>query len=194
MPASDRSPSETIRSRRAFLAGAGSVLVLGSVGRASATSEQVTPTMVIPAVDHFEDNYAGQFLTVRSWDSGKGGVQEATDGCNDLPWPADETIRNEGQLTDRRSDSPVAVRLPVFLDGRREPIREDALFVINQAAPCDGNYVKLQTASVRLHSVYGEPAGPTVSESDAEGTGFGLLAGAAGGGLALLSRALHGRE
>jgi hypothetical protein len=180
-------------SRRAFLVAGGTALLAGGVGRTGA-AEELTPTVVVPAIDEFEGNYAGQFLTILGRESDEGDVSEVADACDDLPWPAEETERNRGQLTDRRSDEPIAVRLPVFLDGRPDPIKEDALFVINRVSSCQGEYVTLELASIDLRAVSGDPPGPNVTETEDDGAGFGLAAGAAGGGLGLLLRRLLDRE
>lgn len=187
------------RTRRRFLAGAagatGAALV-GGAGVAGAATEQITPTMIIPAADQFEDNYTGQFLTVLGRDSRQGDPADVHEACNDVPWSEEETEVNRGQLTDRRSDEPFAVRLPVFVDGQREPITEDTLFMINNAETCGDEYVTIQTTSVRLRALRGDAPGPSVTETETEsfGTGFGLAAGAFGAGVAMLARRLSGRE
>lgn len=152
--------------------------------------------MIIPAVDEFEGDYTGQFLTILGRDIEEGDPQKVHDVCDQVPWPDEETKVNLGQLTDRQSDEPLAVRLPVYVDGRRQPITEDTMFVISNASTCRDDYVTVQTSSVRLRSVRVEPAGPAVTETDTEtvGAGFGVAAGAVGGGVALLTRWFHGRE
>lgn len=193
------------RTRRRFLAGAASAAgaagvtgtaLVGGAGRVAAANEVITPTMIIPAVDQFEGDYTGQFLTVLDRDRNEGDPQEAHSACSDVPWPEGDTAVEWGQLTDRRSDEPIAVRLPVFVDGAREPITEDTLFMISNAEPCDGDYVTVQTTSVRLLALRGDAPGPSVTETETEsfGTGFGLAAGAFGAGVAMLARRLSGRE
>lgn len=177
--------------RRQVLIGAGSAVLVGGVGRASATAEETTPTMIIPAVDEFENNYSGQFLTIRGQLSEKGDTQAMKDACPELPWPEEEMVQREGQLTDRRSDEPIAVRLPVFLSESQRPEQDDALFIISKATPCGGEYVKVQLSPIDLRSVTTGESGPGVTEdgeSGEDGSGFGLIAGAVGAIGAVLIR------
>lgn len=187
--------------RRTFLIGAGTVGIAGTTGSAFAASEEPTPTVITPAVDEFEDNYTGQFLTIRDDEPGEEGDIEAVRGaCGELPWPEGETQQRVGQLTDRRSDSPIAVRLPVFLDQRRNPDTDDALYIISDASACNSAYVTLTLAPIELRSITGGESGPGVTEeddsdfTDVDGSGFGFLAGVAGAAIALLTRALLDRE
>lgn len=184
-------------SRRAVLAGAGSAaLFAGGVGTVGAVESEVPRTVVVPAVSEFEDDYEGQFLTIygpaTETNVSPADVHEA---CEDVPWPRDATEVNAGQLTDRRADTPVAVRLPVHVDARRTNLVEDALFVVNDATPCAGDFVRLDLVWVTTRSIVGKPPGPTVGEGDdgpedaagTDGPGFGPIAAVLGlsGALAL---------
>ena len=187
--------------RRRFLAGAGSIFLVGGIGRADATQEEeeVTPPVIVPVVEEFEDNYVGQFLTLRSESTDAGDLEAVKGACQELPWPEDEAQQIEGQITDRRSDEAVAVRLPVFIDGRQRPEQDDALYIINQATPCGDEYVTVQLSAVNLRNITGGEAGPTAGENggsttDGVGTGLGLLAGGVGGVGAVLARYLTDRD
>ena len=191
----------TSQTRRRFLAGAGSAFLVGGVGRASATQkeEEVTPPVIVPLVEEFENNYTGQFLTLRSESTDVGDLEAVKDACQELPWPEDEAQQIEGQITDRRSDEAVAVRLPVFIDGRQRPEQDDALYIINRATPCGDEYVTVQLSAVNLRNITGGEAGPTAGENggsttDGDGTGLGLLAGGVGGVGAVLTRYLMDRD
>lgn len=189
--------------RRQLLIGAGSVALVGGVGRASAADQEVTPTVIIPAVDEFENNYVGQFLTIRSQSLSEGEDQAVTDACTELPWPEENMVQRAGQLTDRRSNEPIAVRLPVFLNEDERPEQDDALYMISQANTCDGDYVEIQLSPVDLRNITGG-GGPDVTEggddgggsglSAQDGSGFGLFAGTVGGIGALLARLFVDRD
>lgn len=195
------SPSRCCR-RRTFLAGVGSgaVFTVGA-GPASAIEGEVPRTAVVPAVEEFEGNYAGQFLTIYEPAGDDAGMETSPEDVHeacDVGWPEDATEVHVGQLTDRRSDTPVAVSVPVFTDGREVDLVEDALFVVNSSRPCDAEFVVLDTTWVTTRSLVGKPPGPTVAEGDGDGDttpgadapGFGLLGGLAGLAGALLWR-LH---
>lgn len=177
--------------------------LVGGVGRASAADNTVTPTMIIPAVDEFENNYAGQFLTIRGQSSGEGNFQAVKDACTGLPWDSEDMIQREGQLTDRRSNEPIAIRLPVFLSEGQRPDQDDALFIISRANTCDGDYVQVQLSPIDLRNIT-SGGGPDVTDgsgdgggsglSAQDGSGFGLFAGAVGGIGALLTRLFVDRE
>lgn len=186
--------SDASRTRRRFLAGAGTALLVGGVGRASATQDEevVTPAVIVPVVEEFEGNYTGQFLTLRSESTDAGDLEAVKDACQELPWPEDEAQQIEGQLTDRRSDEPVAVRLPVFIDGRQRPEEDDALYIISRATPCGDEYVSVQLSAVNLRNITGGESGPSAGDDGGGGTtddgaGLGLLAGGAGGVGAVLA-------
>jgi hypothetical protein len=155
--------------------------------------------MIIPSVDEFDGNYVGQLLTLREELSEKKSLEAVRDACGELPWPADETVQHEAQLTDRRSDEPLAVRMPVFLDRRKRPEQDDALFIVNRATPCDGSYVRLEVSPIEQRSITLEGSGPTVTEdensslTDVAGSGFGFIAGALGAATAGLLRLVHDR-
>lgn len=195
--------------RRQLLVGAGSAVLVGGVGRASAADEteeeEVTPTVIIPAVDEFENNYVGQFLTIRSDTIPEGEDQAVTEACTELPWPAKNMIQRAGQLTDRRSEEPVAVELPVFLNEDERPEQDDALYIISRSNTCDGDYVEIQLSPVDLRNITGGESGPGTTEtgdgdgggsglSAQDGSGFGLFAGAVGGIGALLARLFVDRD
>lgn len=194
MDLSQHPTSEQSYTRRTVVTAAGTTMFVGNAGTVSATSEQVTPTMIIPAVDEFENNYVGQFLTIRGQSSGKGQTEAVKDACTELPWPPEEMIQRARQLTDRRSEEPIAVRLPVFLRESQRPEQDDALFIISRAKPCNGQYVQVQLSPIDLRSITGGESGPDVTEEDdgsglsaQDGTGFGLLAGTVGGIGAILA-------
>lgn len=189
--------------RRQLLIGTGSAVLVGGVGSASAADEEVTPTVIIPAVDEFENNYVGQFLTIRSQTLSEGEDQAVTEGCAELPWSAENMVQLAGQLSDRRSNEPVAVRLPVFLNEDQRPEQDDALYTISRANTCDGDYVEVQLSPVDLRNITGGE-GPDVTEGNGDGggsglsaqdgSGFGLFAGAVGGIGALLARLFADRD
>lgn len=211
------SPSRRPRwGRRRFLAALGqTAAVVGGVGSLDAvTAQEATPEtepggeqperqVVIPTVAAFSDNYVGQFLTLVQPMDDETPTDVPIGDCQGVGWPSAEAMQFTGQLTDRRSDQPIAVRVPVSLDGREEGPDPATLFVINDASECaDGEFVHLDIARVTLRSLApGEP-GPTVADDGpldrstpaADGPGFGLLAGAAGVGGALLARSLRRRE
>lgn len=189
--------------RRSVLAGAAATGVLAVGGGVAGAAAGETPqTAIVPAVEEFEGNFAGQFLTIEEPAAEADASPDAVHDACDVPWPRDATDANVGQLSDRRSDSPVAVRLPVYMDGRQVDLVEDALFVVSSVTECQGDYVRVDLSWVTTRSIVGKPAGPTVSgdeqgaaEADEEATetpgasgdGFGLLVaivGAAGGLLA----------
>jgi hypothetical protein len=169
------------------LLGAGSALFVGGLASSRAAAQVVTPSVIIPAVDEFEGNYEGQFLTIRGGTVGSGDLEAVRAACGELPWPEDEVEQIEGQLTDRRSDEPFAVRLPVVLNGQQRPEQDDALFIISDATPCGEEYVQLQLSPIDLRNIASEESGPGIGEeAESEATednaaGLGLLAGAIGG-------------
>lgn len=193
----DRRPT-----RRGFLAGTGTALLVGGAGQVSAAQEGevVTPSVIIPTVEEFENNYTGQFLTLRSNSTDAGDLEAVRDACPELPWPADQTQQIEGQLTDRRSNEPIAVRLPVFIDDRQRPEQDDALYVISRVDACGDEYVSLQLSAVDLRNISGGAPGPGASgdggsgNTDGIGAGPGLLAGAVGGVGAVLARVLSDND
>lgn len=194
-------------SRRTVLAGAGG-LALGlagsGTGLASAAEGEAPMEVIVPAVSEFEGSFEGQFLTVNEPAGEADGDPDAVHEACSVPWSRDETSVHVGQLTDRRSDTPVAVRVPVYVDGSETDLVEDVLFAISTASPCQGDYVRLDVEWVSTRSLVGKPAGPTVQGQGGQdaapaetpggqGSGFGLLAGALGVSGALLARWL-GRE
>lgn len=190
--------------RRSFVAGAGSA-ALGGAGLFQTTQEEEEEeTVVVPSVEDFRNNYAGQFLTILEQGETTTPENLSLEGCQRVQWPSDETAQVRGQLSDRRSDSPQAVQLPVFVDGRSDAINEDMMFIVNRATECDGGqYVQLDIATVTVRSVVIEEEGPRVVDGplprstptpEGDGPGFGLVAGAVGVVGALLARALRGRE
>lgn len=207
MTASPATSDRAYWTRRQLLVGAGSAVLVGGVGRASAADEEeeVTPTVIIPAVDEFENNYVGQFLTIRSQTIPEGEDQAVTEACTELPWPEKNMVQRAGQLTDRRSEEPVAVRLPVFLNEDQRPEQDDALYIISRASTCSGDYVEIQLSPVDLRNITGFESGPGTTEtgggdgggsglSAQDGSGFGLFAGAVGGVGALLARLFVDRD
>lgn len=65
----------------------GSVVLIAGVGRVRATPEDFTPTMIVPAVDGFEDNYTGQFLTLLGRDFKEGDPPDVHDDyCHGISW------------------------------------------------------------------------------------------------------------
>lgn len=197
MPPSQPRPRASSYSRRAVLAGAGSsVLVLAGGGAVQAAEGEAPMEVIVPAVSEFENDYEGQFLTVEEPAGEADADPDAVHDACDVPWPRDATTASVGQLSDRRSDQPVAVRVPVYMDATETNLVEDVLFVISTASPCDGDYVRLDLSWVSTRSLVGKPAGPTVQaeqdpdEAPAEtpggnGPGFGAVAAGVGfaGGL-----------
>lgn len=185
--------------RRAVLAAAGSAAGIAA-GAGSGNAQEITREMVIPAVEEFEGNYVGQFITVHGDVEGDVNPEQVHESCTDLGWSVEETATRSGQLTDRRSDAPIAVRLPVYFDANEDEVEEDSFFIINGATPCQGDYVVIQGEEVDVRSVVLEEAGPTVTEgqdataTETEQPGFGLLGGALGVGGALALRYLTERE
>lgn len=112
-------------------------------------------------------------------------------------------VQRAGQLTDRRSNEPIAVELPVFLNEDQRPEQDNVLYIISRANTCDGNYVEIQLSPVDLRSITGA-GGPDVTEeggdgggsglSAQDGSGFGLFAGAVGGIGAHLARLFVNRD
>ena len=172
------------------------------MARATEEDEVVTPTVIVPVVKEFEGNYVGQFLTLRSESTNAGDLEDVKNACEELPWPEDEALQIEGQVTDRRSEQPVAVRLPVFIDGRQRPEQDDALYIISRASACGDEYVHVQLSPVDLRNITGEPPGPGADQgpgdggttTDGIGAGPGLLAGGVGGVGAVLARYLTDRD
>ncbi len=199
--ASTQSTTTSGYSRRRILAGLGSAaLAVGGAGVGSAQIEGEVPrTVYIPAVTEFKDEYVGQFLIVSEPAPASDSDPNALfDDCSDIPWSQAETTVNIGQLSDRRSTQPQAVRLPVYMSERETTLVDDAIFVINDANPC-GDHVRLDIEWVTTRSLVGKPAGPVVTDqSDGEGgetaggagAGFGVVAAIAGlaGGLATWRR------
>lgn len=188
------------RTRRTVLAGVGGLAAaVAGGGVASAADPELPRTVIVPAVSEFEGSYVGQFLTVyeptQETDASPAEVHEA---CQELPWPESATAANVGQLTDRLSDQPLAVRVPVYVDSRQTDLVEDALFVINNAERCQGEYVRLDVEWVTTRSVAGKPPGPTVADDEAalaetegeDGPGFGLATAGLGVGSAIVLWAL----
>lgn len=193
------SPATGAYRRRAVLTGLASAatLAVGAGDAAAATGGAEVPKQVyVPTVSEFENDYAGQFLTIAETpDSDVGAPEQLHASCSDVPWPEQRTIVKVGQLSDRRSDTPVAVRLPIYMDDQDAELVEDALFVINRSEPCRESFVRLNIDWVTMRSLVGKPAGPTVQEgTGGDGAGFGLLAGTAGVATALVARYLHGND
>lgn len=207
MSPSPDSPRHSGYSRRAVLAAGGSgLLVLAGGSPVRAAAGEAPMQVIVPAVSEFEDNFEGQFLTVEEPAGEADADPDAVHDACSVPWPRDATTASVGQLSDRRSDQPVAVRVPVYMDGSETDLVEDVLFAISSASPCEGDYVQLDVEWVSTRSLVGKPAGPTVDESGngngggpdqaeglegtpgADGTGFGLLAGGLGVSGALLVR------
>jgi hypothetical protein len=194
METSNETSSDQHCRRRTFLAGLGTSAVV-SGGFLQSDPVQISRTAVIPVVEEFEDNYAGQFLSILDNTPEETPSDVELGACGGQAWP--ETREMVGQLTSRRAEDPVAVRVPVYFDDSKEPIADNQMFAINEATVCDdGKYVQLDIASMTTRSLVGKAPGPTVSEEDivnqadtpgSNGAGFGLVAGALGvGGAALL--------
>lgn len=201
-------------SRRAVLAGicGGAAAVLGASGaRAAAEGANTPQTVIIPAVSEFEDGYEGQFLQITEPTDDETidpSPSDVNQNC-DVPWPDDNTSANVGQLTDRRSEAPLAVELPVYMNGEETDIVEDALFVISNAIPCEGQFVRLELSWITTRSLVGGDPGPVaaddgagaggdqagVAETDGgDGAGFGVVGGIGGVAGVLLARWLRGGE
>lgn len=194
-------------SRRAVLVGAGTVGFGFATGipTVQAAEGEAPMRVIVPAVSEFDDNYEGQFLTVEEPAGEADADPDQVHQACSVPWPSEATTAHVGQLSDRRSDTPVAVRIPVYMNGDETNLVEDVLFVISDATPCEGEYVRLDVEWVSTRSLVGKPAGPTVDQQGdrqeglaetpgEDGDGFGLLAATLGVSGALLVRWLGGDE
>lgn len=191
--------------RRTVLAslagGATLVGASGAVGAATTPSpdEEVPQRVVVPAVPEFEDDYEGQFLVI--FDPPAEPAVSGEEGPGEcVPWPSERTRTLVGQLSDKRSEVPVAVQVPVSVDEQDANLVENAFMVIDDATPCqDGEYVRLDVEWITTRALVGKPPGPVAEEEgqaglaeDAEtpggaGPGFGVIGavlGLAGGLLA----------
>lgn len=217
--AGDPSAGRRRYGRRAVLAGicGGAAAVFGASGaRAAAEGANTPQTVIVPAVSEFEDGYEGQFLQITEPTDDEAidpSPSDVNQNC-DVPWPDDNTSANVGQLTDRRSDAPLAVELPVYMNSEETDIVEDALFVISNAIPCEGQFVRLELSWITTRSLVGGDPGPVAADDGAgagggqagadggqagvaeteggDGPGFGLVGGALGVGGVLLARWLRG--
>lgn len=195
------------RTRRSVLASVGTVGLALAGGAARAAEGEAPQTAIIPAVEEFEDNYEGQFLSINEPAGEADADPVAVHEACEVPWPGDATTANVGQLSDRRRTSPVAVRLPVYMDDRQVDLVEDALFVVSSASACQGDYVQVELSWVTTRSLVGKPAGPTVAQDEEAGVqaadtpgesgdGFGSFAAVLGvaGALATWWRRSTGRR
>jgi len=185
--------------RRTVLAGlaSGAAVAVGAGTTSAAIDGEAPQTVFVPAVSEFEDEYEGQFLTIEGPLESDGSPDAIHDACGDVPWSTEQTVSKVGQLSDRRSDRPLSVRLPIYVNDAQSNLVEDALFVVSDANPCEGEYVRLDVEWVTTRSLVGKPAGPVAAGGEgaaqtdgSDGPGLGVLAGLAGlaGGILALWR------
>ncbi|WP_232702479.1 hypothetical protein [Halobacterium wangiae] len=178
-------------SRRQFLTQSGAVGVsaLGLRGRANQQSS-ITRIFVVPRVDEFENNYVGQWLQVTGTAEPH---DQVADECEWADWEAGESTAYDALLLDRRSEAPLSIEMTAYGDSTQDEIRESTVFIINRAEMCGSEWVSLSAESVPRRAIVGEPAGPTVEESDGE-TSLGGLVAIAAVGVATALQLLRGDD
>jgi hypothetical protein len=191
METDNEEDTDRTHSRREVLGATGGLMAVATVGSFQQVSNSIDRTMIVPAADQFEDNYAGQFVAINDEQIDAEIEASALNDCSP-EWSPDETKVYDGQLVDRRSEQPIAVQVPVFTNGNLPGIASGTMFTINSATPCGQTYVSLDAVSVRSRSLVGKPPGPTVTQDQTPGFGALLAGGGIAGGLFV--RRLWNRE
>lgn len=175
---------------------------VGATGAQTAGAQDLRKGAVIPTVDEFEDNYAGQWIELNDRTSAPG---DPVEGCDAAEWSADETQAYTGFLMDRRGGSSPIIELTVLTEAGDPGPEPDTTFIVNEVRECGNDFVFLDLRIVPIRSVAGGPAGPEVDGGGGDGgggddggggnstPGFGVGVAAASLGAAAGIRAIRNR-